>query len=137
MKQNDLYRRLFDDAPPKPVERRKKPDKVMRAMMVLAVSSWVLIFSGGFVAYQALPQQVTIFDTALANPVVSRWQPQYLYYSFFLLVPSAAMAAAALHLNTKRLKRKFDRLRVTVTSALGVSIIANVLVIFNIVLRGF
>jgi len=137
LKLNDQYRRLFDDAPPKRVERRKKPDKVILAMRIMAISSWAFLLGGLTLVYFAIPKNIKFFESLIATHIEYPWLPQYLYYSLFLVAPSVIMAVVGLHLNRKRLKRKFDRVSVTVVGALAVSIIVLVSIILNIVLRGF
>ena len=138
MNLNDEFRRVFESDPPRPIDRRKrKPDKIMTAMKIVNLTGWLFILAGLFMIYFAVPQQTTILDIYRSKIVRDTWQPRFLYYSFYLLIPGVILSVAAYFLNKRRMKRKSDKIFLTVIAGISVSIIAAVSVGLFIVVRGF
>ena len=137
MNLNDEYRKVFEEEVPQRIERRQKPDKIIKMMKVFSLTGWALIVAGLFMTYFAPSQSATILDIYRSKEIRDYWQPQYLFYAIYLLIPGFFSSGVSLALNTRRLKRKNDKISLATVAAIIVSLTAIVIIVIMIATMGF
>ena len=117
-----------------PVNTRKGPDLIMklldRASVILV---GILIFNLCLV-FSAKPRDETFFDRLLNISVSSLWDLKLLKFSLVVSVIQFVVSIVYLFLNSKRLKRKNDRIRKSIIVSLFFSLILCILLPFIIYL---
>ncbi|HAA25302.1 MAG TPA: hypothetical protein DCE11_04175 [Ruminiclostridium sp.] len=92
-------------------DRRKKPDALCVWLEIASIAVWVLLFCVLIFYQKALPQVETFFDRFFGIEVRDTWDYSKLDIAFYLLVFLFLFSALSVFLNSKRLKRKTDRIR--------------------------
>lgn len=111
------------DNRPKSVDLRKGPDLILRMLDILSVVLWgVIIVNFGMIMF-AMPEGETFFDRLFSIKVRDYWDANLLQFPLILSVVQLIISVISLFLNSKRLKRRDDRLRVSVIVSLFVSLI--------------
>ena len=106
---------------------RKGPDLILRLIDLFSVILWgFLIFNVG-VIISAKPQVETFLDRFFHVSVREHWDFRLLQLALILSLAQFVISLFSLYLNSKRLKRKHDRIRVSIIISLIASLILCIL----------
>lgn len=94
------------------IDRRKGPGGINKAINVLAVSSWAVLFFSLLVLDQAQPKLLT------AN---TQWNHNLLGILYYLLLIVFGMSLVGLMMNRRRHRRKGDMYRLSLIISLSIS----------------
>ena len=128
---------MFEENTERPIDRRRRPDKVLKVMWGLTLTSWGLILFGLLMTYHASPQQITILDIYRSKEIRNYWQPEYLFYALYLMIPGLFLSIVALALNSRRMKRKSDKFSIAIFLAITISIISMAALIALVLIGSF
>lgn len=93
---------------------RKGPDIVCRMVDIASVILWGFIIVNFGIILWAKPEGETFFDRLFNISVRDYWDAALLQIALFLSVIQLLVSIISLYLNSKRMKRKDDRLRVSI-----------------------
>jgi len=108
-------------------ERRKKPDIICRFLELAVIIVWFVILVLLSLWYFAKPQKETFLDRLFDAEIRKNIDFTLLDTSFYLLIFLFAFSLISLIFNTKRLKRKTDRIRISFIISLIGSLAGNVI----------
>ncbi|NLM73558.1 MAG: hypothetical protein GX184_05980 [Clostridiaceae bacterium] len=91
-------------------ERRKGPDLILRLVRISSIILWGFIILNFFVIFSAKPEFESFFDRLLGLTVRENWDYRLLSISLVTSLIQLILSVFALFLNTRRLKRKTDRI---------------------------
>jgi len=117
----------------KRVERRGGGDGLMRVMLWLGLSGWLLMLIAFLVLDQAKPQQMeNMMSTITPNGAYFSfgWNENLLQYVFILLVLGFFASILGLFINTMRHRRRHDSYRIHLILLLLMSTIGIVYYLF-------
>ena len=119
---NDL-REMFDNAPPRRIEKRRGLDRRGKIGIALSAAGWTLWGAGLYSAYFAYPQAVTYFDTLYNKSPNLNWSPRFFFIAESLWAIGAALSILSLIQFRKRYRRKSDKRHIGILTALVFNII--------------
>jgi len=105
------------------VDLRKGPDIIIRILDISSVILWAFIIVNLAMIMFAMPEKETFFDRLFSIQVRGYWDKDLLQFPLVLSVIQLIISVVLLFLNSKRLKRKDDRIRTSVVISLFVSLI--------------
>ncbi|NLX63924.1 MAG: hypothetical protein GX022_03975 [Clostridiaceae bacterium] len=111
------------DNEPERVDLRKGPDLILRMLDISSVILWGFIIINLIMIMFAMPEKETFFDRLFSIKIRDYWDEELLRFPLALSVVQLVISVILLFLNSKRLKRRDDRLRVSVIISLFVSLI--------------
>lgn len=116
------------------VERRKKPDIICKLLEIAVVIVWCLIFAILCLVHFSKPVKQTFFDHLFGIQVNKSINYDLLNTAFYLLIFLFIFSLISLFFNSKRLKRRTDRIRISFILSLIGSLAGIVicLIYFNI-----
>lgn len=121
---------LENNAPQRPYTR-KGPDIVCRIVDIASVILWGFIIVNFAVILWAKPIGETFFDRLFNISVRNYWDAALLQFALFLSLFQLLVSIFSLYLNSKRIKRKDDRISVSIiVSIFVVSLICMFLTAF-------
>jgi len=115
-------------------DRRKKPDALCKWLEIASIAVWVILFCVLIFFENARPQIETFFDRFFGIEVRETWDDSKLNTAFYLLVFLLLFSAFSIFLNSKRLKRRTDRIRKSFIISLVGSVIGIVIYLFGYLL---
>lgn len=106
-------------------ERRRGKDPLLAIMPWISGIGWLVLVVALFLTASAQPETETLIERWHQKEVDSDWNLQRLHWTFRLCIVSFGISLLGLVVNSRRLKRKRDELRVNlllmgVLSLLGV-----------------
>lgn len=113
---------------------RKGPDLILRLIDIFSVILWGFqIVILGLLHY-AKPVYETFFDRLLHIELRDYWDYQLLKVTLILSLVQFVVSLISLYLNSKRLKRKYDRIRrsiiISIFSSLILCLVLSVVIFF-------
>ena len=91
------------------VERRRKPDILVRSVMVIAVIGWLSAVAALVMLDRARPVGENFFTRFFDVTVVSSWNTSLLRWAFAAIMASLIASALGLIVSVTRKRRKSDR----------------------------
>lgn len=92
------------------IERRKKPDGIIKLVNITSTIGWLLIILCSGITIYAKPEQTNMFYKMFNVPVRNYWNYSLLNLVFILLVFLLILSLAGILLNAMRHRRKTDRM---------------------------
>lgn len=105
-------------------EKRTGPDFLVRWIRISSFMVWLMIGIFLLINDFAKPQQTTFFDRLFDISRRTAWDSQLLMASFIVAVVLFFFSLLSLIINTRRLKRKSDRISISLIISLIVSILS-------------
>ncbi len=93
---------------------RKGPDLIFRLIDIFSVILWGFQILNIGLLYQAKPVDETFLDRLFNVKVRDYWDYQLLQLALILSLVQFVVSLISLYLNSKRLKRKNDRIRISI-----------------------
>lgn len=93
---------------------RKGPDLIFRLIDIFSVILWGFQILNIGLLYQAKPVDETFLDRLFNVKVRDYWDYQLLQLALILSLVQFVVSLIYLYLNSKRLKRKNDRIRISI-----------------------
>lgn len=104
-------------------ERRKGADLINVSITLSTVIVWLVIFTMVLIVSRARPQSEMILDRLMDLKLRKHWDLNLMQYNLILLPFLFLFSSFAIWLNTKRLKRRGDRIRFSFILAMIISVI--------------
>lgn len=101
---------------------RKGPDIILRMIDTISVILWGGIIINIAIILFAKPVGETFFDRLFSIKVRDYWDTYLLKFSLILSLTQLIISAFSLILNSKRLKRKGDKLRISIIVSIFISL---------------
>lgn len=95
-------------------DKRKGPDLILRLISLSSIILWGFIILNFCVILSAKPEFESFFDRLLNLTVRDYWDYRLLNISLVTSLIQFILSVLALFLNTRRLKRKTDRIRASI-----------------------
>lgn len=95
-------------------DKRKGPDLILRLISLSSIILWGFIILNFCVILSAKPEFESFFDRLLNLTVRDYWDYRLLHISLVTSLTQFILSVLALFLNTRRLKRKTDRIRASI-----------------------
>lgn len=108
-------------------EKRIGPDFLVYWIRLSSFIVWLLLGIFFLVADFAKPEQVTLFDRLFDVTRRTVWDQNMLMISFFVAIVLFFFSLLSLIINTRRLKRKSDRISISLIISLIVSTLSILL----------
>ena len=115
-------------------ERRIKADILSQWIEVSSIVAWVALFVIIVMWQIASPQTETLLDRLFKVERSTAWNFNLLNIIFYILVSLFSFSAVSIILNTKRLNRKTDRIRLSFIISIFGSVIGIIIYIFAFIL---
>jgi len=115
-------------------ERRIKADILSQWLEISSIVVWVALFVIIVMWQIASPQTETLLDRLFNVERSTAWNFNLLNIIFYILVFLFAFSAVSIILNSKRLKRKTDRIRLSFIISIFGSVIGIIIYIFAFIL---
>ena len=96
-------------APRQFVERRRRPDWVMRSVTVVALIGWTGPIIAFILLERARPEGAGLFSGLFDITILNPWNSSLLRWAFVSIVSSLIITSIGMFINTKRKRRKTDR----------------------------
>lgn len=113
----------LDNKVSKGVNSRKGPDLILRMIDIISVILWGFIIVNFAIIMIAKPVSETFFDRFFSIKVRDYWDTYLLQFSLILSLTQLLISVFSLFLNSKRLKRKGDRLRISIIVSIFISLL--------------
>lgn len=97
----------------RPANRRRGPDLIITLINWMSFTGWIIIIATLILLAQAGPQIETFFDRLLEVGANRSWNSELSQLAFYLMILLAIMGVTGLILNSRRMKRKGDRYRIS------------------------
>jgi len=126
-------KQLFDNTPPRKVERRKGLDRRGKIGIILSVAGGTLWTAGLLFTYIGYPQQVNYFDTLFNKSPRVTWEPLYIFIAVALWAAGVLLCILSLFQFRKRYRRRADKKHMGIITMLilnAVSLISFSIFIF-------
>lgn len=117
---------ILDIKVSKSVNSRKGPDIILRMIDIISVVLWGFIIVNFAIILVARPVSETFFDRLFSIKVRDYWDAYLLQFSLVLSLIQLFISVFSLFLNSKRLKRKGDRLRISIIASIFLSLLVCV-----------
>jgi hypothetical protein len=92
-------------------DRRRGPDKVLRAMNWMGVISWIMVFAMVTLLDSARPKTPTFYDRWTGQEVENTWDETKSLIAMIIMYAGLSMSMVGIYLNSKRKRRKSDHYR--------------------------
>jgi hypothetical protein len=93
--------------------RREGPDLLLKFITWISIIGWALISSVLLIIARAEPESETFFDRLLQVQVRKTWDTELLHYAFILMIFLFIISGVGLYINSKRMRRKGDKYRLS------------------------
>ncbi len=110
-------------------ERRHRKDPIMLIINASNVAVWVLLILSLLVANEASPPLETLFDRLLGVKVRTYWDYSILGISQWMMAGLFILSGVGIILNSRRLKRSTDHMRVSLIITAVCSFIGNIVLL--------
>lgn len=102
-----------DDRPPEKTDKRNGPDLLVKWVRLASLLCWFFFFLTILVWDSARPQFYTILDAQYGKIARDAWDKQDLNLAFVFSVITFIFTVISLLFNSQRLKRKHDRISIS------------------------
>ncbi|KJU83817.1 conserved hypothetical protein, membrane [Candidatus Magnetobacterium bavaricum] len=120
------------DRQEKKKDRRKGPDAVKKAISWIIGIGWFLLFQIWVFFYFAMPEQPSIFDPkGIYNKPRFSWDITMVKNMFIVATGLLILSAVGLIVSALRSKRKTDRISITLTIMIILSVIGIFVIYFK------
>lgn len=102
---------------------RKGPDLILRMIDILSVILWGFLIVNFAVILMARPVGETFFDRLFNIKVRDYWDTGLLNFSLLLSLSQLGLSIFSLFLNSKRLKRKGDKIKFSILVSIFISLL--------------
>ena len=116
----------LDNIVSKSTNSRKGPDLILRMIDIISVILWGFIIVNLAIIMFARPVGETFFDRFFSIKVRDYWDAPLLQFSLILSLAQLFISVFSLFLNSKRLKRKGDRIRISIIASIFISLLVCV-----------
>lgn len=114
---------MYSNEPIKYYKNRKgEPDAIIKWLDIASVLTWFLILFNISLFLYARPRTENFFDRLFNVQVRDYWDTRFLTVTFILSAILFVLSLISIYLNTKRLKRKYDRMRKSLIVSAGFSL---------------
>jgi hypothetical protein len=113
-----------------PIYQRRGPDIVLKMISVLSVVLWGFLIVNFGLVMSAKPELRTFFDRLLHTSVREHWDYSLLELALKISIVQFIFSFFTLYLNSMRLKRKDDTIRLTIVISVFDSLILLILLMF-------
>jgi hypothetical protein len=112
--------------------RRKGPDFWLRALTVLTVAGWLLLFASFVLFDLARPETETLFHHIMGVLPQKGWNERLRNAVFYLVIGCQGVSMIGVWVNGRRMRRRSDKYRWSIMG-LGItsSLIALLIMFFN------
>lgn len=114
-----------DDPKKQSNEHREGPDLLAKWAKYSGLVAWAIIFLMLIFIGQAKPQIYTVLDAKYNKISRNTWDQAYLIYAFICAGAAFIFSLISLLINSRRIKRKTDRIKISLLISLLVSSIAT------------
>lgn len=114
---------------------RRGPDFILRLIDILSICLWGFIIINFAIILLAKPVGETFFDRLFEVTVYEYWNIQLLSFALILSFIQFLVSIFSLFLNSKRLKRKGDRIRISIVVSTFVSLFISISLTIFLILK--
>jgi hypothetical protein len=122
----------------KPIEfyknRRTKPDFIIKWLEAACVLVWFIFMFNLCIIVYAGPGKENFFDRLFNVKVRDYWDYRYLWTALLISIAQFILSSVSVYLNTRRLKRKYDKLRPSLWISALLSLACIIILIIVLVL---
>ncbi len=111
-------------------EKRKQIDPIMQLIHLSSALVWIMLISILFITNRAMPPLETVFDRYLGVELRNHWDFRILGMIQWILAAVFIMSGIGIILNTRRLKRATDHMRVSLIISAVFSFIGSIVMFF-------
>lgn len=104
-----------------PTDKRKGPDLLVKWVRVSSFVTWILILLTVVITDSAKPELHTILDIRYGKTSRTSWDGSLLINAFMLSIGTFIFTLISLLINSQRLKRKYDRISISLIIGMIVS----------------
>ncbi|MCX7771864.1 MAG: hypothetical protein N2376_01965 [Clostridia bacterium] len=108
------------------VNQRKGKDLILKLIDLAGVILWVILLVNIGIILESRPQAPNFFDKLFHVKVRDYWDAGLLSISLVISIIELTLSLFSLYLNSKRLKRRYDRIRVSIIISLFASLIISI-----------
>ena len=123
---NKDLNRLFEEAPPRRVERRKGLDKRGKIGIALSVAGGAIWAAGLILVYIGYPQQVTYFDNLFNKSPRTTYEPVYFFIAEGFWTAGVLLCLLSLYQFRKRYRRRADKKHVGILTMMVLNAVSLV-----------
>lgn len=116
------------------IERRQKPDGVLRLVTFISTIGWLLVILCSLLTIYAKPEQTNMFYEMFNIPIRNYWDYSFLGIVFILLICLLALSLFGIFMNSLRNRRKTDRIRRSLIFQAIASVIGIILLLIDSIL---
>lgn len=114
-----------------PLDRRRKPDIVIRLVNAISIVGWMMIILCTLLTINSKPEQTNMFYKMFNIPVRDYWDFSLLSIVFFLLMFLFAVALIGILLNATRQRRKTDKMNKSLIFQAAMAVLGMLLLWVN------
>ena len=114
-----------------PLDRRRKPDIVIRLVNAISIVGWMMINLCTLLTINSKPEQTNMFYKMFNIPVRDYWDFSLLSIVFFLLMFLFAVALIGILLNATRQRRKTDKMNKSLIFQAAMAVLGMLLLWVN------
>ena len=111
-------------------ERRKRPDPIMQIIHLSNGLVWLILIAFLLTTNAAMPPVETFYDRLFGVQLRAYWDFRLLRAAQLILAGLFVVSGIGIWLNTKRLKRQDDHMRVSLIITAVFSLIGSVVMLF-------
>lgn len=105
---------MYSNEPIKYYKNRKgKPDGIIRWLELASILVWFVFMLNISVILYAKPGEEGFFDRIFNVTVRDYWDVRFLRLSLVISIVQFTVSCVSIYLNTKRMKRKYDTMRIS------------------------
>ena len=93
-------------------DRRRGPDKILRAMNLMGAISWIMVIVMVMLLDSARPQAQTFYERWTGQETTQSWDETKSLIAMIIMYAGLSMSMVGIYLNSKRKRRKSDHYRI-------------------------
>ena len=128
---------LFDNAPPRKIERRKGLDRRGKIGIALSVAGGVLWTAGLCLAYYGYPHRDNYFDDFFNKSLRTTWDPAAITFALIFWAAGVALSVLSLVQFRKRYRRRSDKKHMGIIVMMALNAISFIMFIIVALVLGF
>ena len=128
---------LFENTPPRKVERRKGLDRRGKIGVALSVAGGVLWTAGLCLAYYGYPQKDNYFDDFFNKSPRTTWDPAAITLAIIMWAAGIALSVLSLIQFRKRYRRRSDKKHMGIIIMMSLNAVSLILFIIIALVVGF
>ena len=110
--------------------RRKGPDLWLRLLTVFGIIGWIVVIAEMIIADKARPPFETIATRVANMKLRSAWDMELAWYLFCLMCSGLLISLGGIIINSRRMNRKDDHVRINLVVLGVVSILGIIMYLF-------